>query len=104
MVSLNDWLPAESGVANDMQPLRIKAAVMTNARLSQESFPTECPRCHQATGMVCKASTVLHEPSIIRLTVRCATCKHDWVIDAAGEPSYVGEAFYETQDARIQYR
>ena len=77
---------------------------MANSRLSRQSFPAECPQCRQTTGIVCKAGTVLHQPSVIRLTVRCGTCHHEWLVDAASEQSYVGEALDDTQDGRILYR
>jgi hypothetical protein len=81
------WLRVEFSAAYDMQPQQ-KAAVMTSKSLSQLPFPADCPRCHQTTGMVRGAGTVPHQPSIIRLTVRCETCQHQWVIDAVGESPY----------------
>ena len=77
---------------------------MTNLSLSPPNSPAECPQCLHVTGMVCKAGTVLHQPSVIRLTLRCDTCHHEWLVDAAGEQSYVGEALDDTQDGRILYR
>ena len=76
---------------------------MSHPSLSQQGLPAECPQCLHVTGLVCKASTVLHQPAVIRLTLRCDACHHEWLVDAAGEPSYVGEAFDGAQGARIQY-
>ena len=45
------------------------------------SFPSKCPKCMQSTGVVRAAGTVVNEPSIVRLTVRCTTCQHQWAMD-----------------------
>ena len=49
------------------------------------SFPTTCPNCVEPTGVVCAAGTVVKQPSIVRLTVRCTTCQHEWTMDKEAE-------------------
>ena len=49
------------------------------------SFPTTCPNCIEPTGVVRAAGTVVRQPSIVRLTVRCTTCQHEWTMDKEAE-------------------
>lgn len=37
--------------------------------------------CLQEAGQVRAAATVVGQPTLIRLTVRCDTCAHEWKID-----------------------
>ena len=48
-------------------------------------FPAICPKCLQPTGHVRSAGTVPQRPLIVRLSLRCQTCQHDWVIDTGSE-------------------
>ncbi|HUQ89312.1 MAG TPA: hypothetical protein VM096_17255 [Vicinamibacterales bacterium] len=68
---------------------------MVHVSLSQyhpTQFPAHCPKCLQLTGEVRAAATVLHEPTVIRLTVRCTPCGHEWLIDKEAE---MPEMFFE---------
>jgi C4-type Zn-finger protein len=64
----------------------------------QTRSPRQCPMCLRTTVIVRMAGTVLHQPSIIRLTVRCDTCQHQWVVDAVGEPPELDAPLHRLQD------
>lgn len=86
------WLPAESGEANDTQPV-LKGLVMSDPiPLHNIRFPTNCPQCLQPTGVVRKAATVLHQPSVMRLTMQCTICQNQWLLDGIGEPHTIDGA------------
>jgi hypothetical protein len=55
-------------------------------------FPAECPKCRQMAGHVRAAATVVHQPSMIRLTVRCATCAFEWKVEKTVEPAFATPA------------
>ena len=48
-------------------------------------LPALCPKCRRVSGEVRVAATVLHTPNVIRLTVRCKPCGHEWLIDKETE-------------------
>lgn len=48
-------------------------------------FPSLCPKCGQHEGQVRSASTVPRQPMLLRLTICCQNCKHEWIIDKGNE-------------------
>lgn len=45
-----------------------------------EKSPLHCPECGFAPGVPHRAATVLGEPGLIRLGIRCPDCWHAWQI------------------------
>ena len=58
---------------------------LSPSRFHPRQFPARCPKCLQATGEVRAAGTVVDDPLVIRLTVKCKPCDHAWVIDKLTE-------------------
>jgi hypothetical protein len=54
-----------------------------------------CPKCLQATGKVRRAGTVAAQPEVMRLTLGCQTCQHEWVTDKDTESSADGYRRHE---------
>jgi len=63
-------------------------------------LPAACPQCRQETGQVRAAATVAGQPDIIRLTIRCATCAHQWSADREAERPFAipGITFLRAED------
>ena len=51
---------------------------------AEPHFPAPCPQCLAELGYPRKAATVANEPSLLRLTVRCDACGHEWPMQRDG--------------------
>lgn len=73
---------------------------LTIMNASPTQPPAACPQCRQESGQVRAAATVAGQPDIIRLTVRCAACGHDWSVDREAERrvSIPGLAYLRAED------
>jgi hypothetical protein len=60
--------------------LAIMPSVMSTMDPNSQTFPAECPDCHELAGVVRVARTVPNERHTINLTVRCLSCTNEWVI------------------------
>jgi C4-type Zn-finger protein len=55
------------------------------SKFDAAQFPARCPKCRRSTGEVRVAATVLNAPNVIRLTIICKPCGHEWLMDKEAE-------------------
>ena|SRR5688572_23222648 len=48
--------------------------------IRQTRFPELCPGCRQPSGVPHRAAIISDLPAMIRITVQCRRCTHEWIV------------------------
>ena len=66
---------------------RCQKEVAVTQTMSEHANGAACPECGGTEGYPVSASTVVGQPDIMRIQLRCRGCGHEWVRDNATPPS-----------------